>query len=271
MSMTMGEEGDVDEDSMPILPPGMKWREQLLLNYCFGHANSSVLLFLYGHTNYVNHAPSSSLSSSDRHRNEDENRGGGGKKPVANVGLRWSEKLTQMDVDDDNDMAGGGNAIDPCTLTPSLLMEQSNPKGLVLEMFALTDIRPNDEILLDYGAICDRAWEDHVRRWHDGVPADGGGSGDYSPAYGMDDVVTTLCTAEEQVKFPYPDNVFTACFHRYARNEHDADHGSMDSGGICGTDESRQSGGGGAIIVAIGPPSRDGPRRPPRGTRHRNC
>ena len=31
-------------------------------------------------------------------------------------------------------------------------------------------------------------------------------------------------------------------------------------------------GGGGAIIVAIGPPSsHNGPRRPPRGTRHRNC
>ena len=45
-------------------------------------------------------------------------------------------------------------------------MKRASPKGLVLEMFALRDIRPNEEVLLDYGPVWRRAWDAHIRRWN---------------------------------------------------------------------------------------------------------
>ena len=101
-----------------ILPPDMKWRQQLLLNYCFGHSNSSVLLFPYGHVNFVNHAPYDGIHLHDGYNSEG---------PVANVGLRWSDKLTQKDE----------TGADLKTLTPRQLWERPSPEGLVLEMVAL--------------------------------------------------------------------------------------------------------------------------------------
>jgi hypothetical protein len=207
------------------------------------------LLFPYGHANYVNHAPSSISSSSSSNVRDDNANGGGtgggvtGKRPVANVGLRWSEKLTRMDGN--GDAAGGGDAgVDPRSLPPPELMGRSNPEGLVLEMFALADIRQNEEVLFDYGDIWSRAWEEHVRNWNDHVGTaayDGvGSSRDYSPAYVMDDVVSTLRTAEEQVNFPYPDNVFTACFYRHHARDDGYDRNEEESKGDEGT-ESRQS------------------------------
>lgn len=182
-----------EENIQEMLPPNIEWRQQLLLNYCFGHQNSSVLLFPYGHVNYVNHAPAHNPNG-----------------PVANVGLRWSEKLIQKQKGD----------IDPRSLSPSQLMERQSPEGLVLEMVALHDIAPGEEILLDYGTLWQQEWTMHFGRWNN----ENGSRAvekEYSPAYIMEDVVTNLRTAEEQLQFPYPDNVFTACFYRYIQNEDD--------------------------------------------------
>ncbi|KAL3791425.1 hypothetical protein ACHAW5_005799 [Stephanodiscus triporus] len=126
---------------------------------------------------------------------------------------------------------------DDAPLPPDM---RSSPEGLALEMFALRDIRPNEEVLLDYGPVWRRAWDAHVRRWYDDLPPSGAGTAggdDYTPAYVMDDAVSILRTAEEQAKFPYPDNVFTACFYRYAARDDEAGGGL----GGDGTDESRQS------------------------------
>ena len=141
---------EVEDDDDAELPPGMRWREQLLLNYCLGHVNSSVLLFPYGHANYVNQAPSSSTNGGD----------GGGGPPLANVGLRWSEKLMRTDYEEGE---GVSDPDDPRSLAPAPLMGRPDPDGLVLEMFALRDIRPSEEVLLDYGDAWRAAWGDHVR------------------------------------------------------------------------------------------------------------
>lgn len=193
-----GSRGGGDE---VILPPGMKWRHQLMLNYCFGHSNSSVLLFPYGPlVNYVNHAPSS------------EPGGEGG--VTANIGIRWSEKLNKA------------NDLDPRTMSPSELWKRPSPEGLVMEYFALRDIQPNEEILIAYGSVWSKAWAKHEKQWKDdpnnkkidGANAGGHGN-DYSPAYIMEDVISNLRTAEEQLLFPYPKNIFTACFYSYRRDE----------------------------------------------------
>ncbi|KAL7447483.1 hypothetical protein ACHAXM_011395 [Skeletonema potamos] len=184
------------EEELP-LPPDVEWRQQLMLNYCYGHEQSSVLLFPYGiFVNYINHAPLTSESSNG---------------PVANVKLRWSERLMNT--------TASTNKSDLRSLTPSQLWAQSTtPEGLVLELVALKDLQPNEEILLDYGSIWSKAWKEHSDQYPDSVlklADDHTLEKEYSPAYIMDDVVTNLRTAEEQVQFPYPENVFTACFYRY--------------------------------------------------------
>ncbi|KAL7534777.1 hypothetical protein ACHAXR_006074 [Thalassiosira sp. AJA248-18] len=184
-----------ESDIEDILPPNMEWRQQLLINYCLGHQNSSVLLFPYGHVNYVNNAP---INSYDEEYNG----------PVANVGLRWSEKLTQKQA-----------KVDPRTLTPTQLWNRTKIEGLVLEMVALRDIRADEEVLLDYGSIWRQAWESHVKHWlQDPQNGKEASVDDYTPAYIMEDVVSNLRTAEEQLQYPYTDNVFTACFYRYERD-----------------------------------------------------
>ena len=184
-------------------------RDQLLLNYCFGHENSSVLLYPYGSfVNFINHAPfhmpSGVQSSSES------------KGVSANVKLQWSEQLIL-----DND------GVDPRTLTSTELWNRKSPEGLVLEYIALRPIEPTEEILLDYGTAWSNAWENHVKIWKENPLNNDAGvdaivesmNNDYSPAYVMEDVVSNLRTAEEQVSFPYPKNVFTACFYKYERSE----------------------------------------------------
>eukprot|EP00986_Skeletonema_menzelii_P007120 scaffold2761_cov137-Skeletonema_menzelii.AAC.1 len=183
-------------DELP-LPPDMEWRQQLLLNYCYGHEQSSVLLFPYGlFVNYINHAPSSSESSDG---------------PVANVKLQWSERLMNSTTTSNN--------FDLRSLTPSQLWDQSTRlEGLILELVALRDIQPDEEILLDYGSIWSEAWKEHSDQYPDSIlklADDHTLEKEFSPAYIMDDAVTNLRTAEEQAQFPYPENVFTACFYRY--------------------------------------------------------
>jgi len=101
---------------------------QLVLNYCYGHPLSSILLFPYAPvTNYINHDSES-----------------------ANVELQWSTlpshraEWLNRSVDD-------------------LMMEDH--AGLVMEYVAIRDILPNDEILLNYGANWEEEWNSHVRKW----------------------------------------------------------------------------------------------------------
>jgi hypothetical protein len=58
---------------------------------------------------------------------------------------------------------GVSDPDDPRSLAPAPLMGRPDPDGLVLEMFALRDIRPSEEVLLDYGDAWRAAWGDHVR------------------------------------------------------------------------------------------------------------
>jgi len=113
------------------------------------------------------------------------------------------------------------------TMLKEELFSRPNPAGLVLEYVALRDIRPNEEILFDYGSQWANAWNEHVRH-HPASSSDDNGNGygspplnDYTPAYIMEEVATNLRTAEEQLTYPYPDNVFTACFYRYSDGNDD--------------------------------------------------
>ena len=84
-------------------------------------------------------------------------------------------------------------------------------------MSSRRDIHPEEEVLLDYGSVWQQALKTHQHQWfQDATNRKGAQDDDYSPAYIMEDVVSNLRTAEEQLQYPYPDNIFTACFYRYS-------------------------------------------------------
>lgn len=128
---------------VPLLP--IKSREglmrhngswQLLLNYCFGHVQSSLLLVPYAPVvNLVNH--------------------GSGKE--ANVKMQWST----------SNLFSGKHLLEQ-----SDIFAQNDPSGLLLEFVATRDIREGDEILLDYGDAWQAAWDNHVKGFEPDSSAD---------------------------------------------------------------------------------------------------
>jgi hypothetical protein len=105
--------------------------QQLLLNYCYGHPESTLLLCPYGPVvNYVNHNASQ-----------------------ANVKLQWSDKLAVKDQQE--------------YLTQPL--QHLNASGayakLAMELVATRNITAGEEIFLDYGDAWEAAWDRHVDTW----------------------------------------------------------------------------------------------------------
>ena len=96
---------------------------QLLLNYCYGHKNSTLLFF-----------PSSPVVNYINHRSE------------PNVKLRWSTlwpPSAEVLSSSPESVAGDAEA------------------SLVMELVALRDIRPGEEIFMDYGDEWSRRWLPH--------------------------------------------------------------------------------------------------------------
>ena len=153
----------------------------LLLNYCYGHQNSSILLFPYSPmVNLINHSP----------HNE-----------AANVQLQWSnfnqqhQKLTLDQLHQINTNSA------------------SSTGSLLLELVALRDIQPGEEILMDYGSDWQRAWNQHLEQWKPYASS-------YVPSHVMDNAVSILATQEELDKDNgkrggYPANIITSCFYKY--------------------------------------------------------
>jgi hypothetical protein len=107
---------------------GTTEHRQLILNYCYGHADSSVLLFPYSPVvNFVNH----------------------GYNGTANVGIRWSR------------MSNDKKRL----WTASRFLQSGKSQGLVLELYALRDLHPGEEVLLDYGDRWSTAWWKHEHDW----------------------------------------------------------------------------------------------------------
>jgi hypothetical protein len=189
---------EIDDDDEVA---GVVHTNQLLLNYCFGHPNSTVLFLPYGpEISLVNHAPSA--SSDDRTRRST------GSNPTANVRLQWSKSSTlhaqgqywlQQPLDD--------------------VRSHNRNHGLLFELVATRDIQVGEEILLDYGEDWEQAWKKHVKRWN---PVKGARK--YAPSYVYEDAIRTLRTFDELSTKPYPSNVFTSCFYRYGDHREEAEY-----------------------------------------------
>lgn len=103
--------------------------KQIMLNYVLGHPDSSLLLSPYGPF-YYNHAG------------------------APNARLRWARD-------------GLGHRAELLDLSVEELATVPGRKsGLILEVVALRDIAPNEEVTLDYGQQWAAAWEEHVENWN---------------------------------------------------------------------------------------------------------
>ena len=104
--------------------------QQLLLNYCYGHTDSSMVFFPSGPmASFINHS-----------------------KEKANVKLQWSKHPKHE---------SSWYNIKPV----ELVEEARHYLGLVMEVVATRDIAEGEEVFLDYGDEWQAAWDKHVAEW----------------------------------------------------------------------------------------------------------
>jgi SET domain len=140
---------------------------QLLLNYCLGHRDSTMVLSPYGPVfNTINH-----------------------NQTLANVKLQWA--LPERSNHHPEMLEKGVSHFDK--LSSSVL---------AMELIALRDIQSGEEIFLDYGDEWEAAWQNHIANF---VPIDGAAT--YVAAWQLNDSTETLRTEFEAIENPYPDNV----------------------------------------------------------------
>lgn len=152
--------------------------EQLLINYCYGHPESSMIFF-----------PSGSGSSLINHSKE------------PNAKMVWSDHPAHQ--------------RHWYTLTPEELLSQETLYiGLLIEIVALRDIVPGEEIFINYGSEYEEAWEKHVKQW-EGMVAAGTLPNEW-PTRALDlneEYKGKVFKDKEQLKREsYPSNVMLKCF-----------------------------------------------------------
>ena len=172
----------IDRRSLDLTPlPGQEdsIRKQLLLNYCYGHKKSSVLLFPYSPmVNLINH--------------DEEN---------PNAILRWSNRMK------DPDSWFGLTAEQ---------VKARHESGLLLELVATKEIYPGDEVRISYGEDYTNAWKAHLEHYKTLSKHEKGLEKGYVYAFQANEKISIFRTLKEQEDKPYPSNIETSCFYRYS-------------------------------------------------------
>jgi hypothetical protein len=150
--------------------------QQLLLNYCFGHPESSLLLFPLGsHVGLINHheSPNAYIIWSR----------------VKDNGLPNQHKYQDYSVQE---------------------LAKVDKIVAVMKVVALREIEKDEEITIDYGKAWTMAWEMHVKRWEATVAKQPHPwqAEDVRAQYRNKPLQTSETIAGE----PYPPNIGTACF-----------------------------------------------------------
>eukprot|EP00521_Asterionellopsis_glacialis_P011499 CAMPEP_0195303720 /NCGR_PEP_ID=MMETSP0707-20130614/33249_1 /TAXON_ID=33640 /ORGANISM="Asterionellopsis glacialis, Strain CCMP134" /LENGTH=609 /DNA_ID=CAMNT_0040367347 /DNA_START=239 /DNA_END=2068 /DNA_ORIENTATION=- len=111
--------------------------KQLLLNYCFGHSESSLLLCPMTNAILVNHCS---------HRKKECGKEG------PNAEYRWSTEWDSTTSE---------------WINKSLkdLAEARDGRVVSLDIVATRDIKAGEEIFMDYGTTWEKAWDDYLSTW----------------------------------------------------------------------------------------------------------
>jgi hypothetical protein len=165
--------------------------KQLIVNYCFGHSKSTLLLCPYTSPSaYINHS----------------------RKPNARV--VWADETTpnhnaewlKEDVD---------------------FLKKQEAIGLSLNFEATRDIQPGEEVFIDYGREWEAAWKKYVIEWKPPADADEF----VSAITLQQDLSTPLRTMIEQVNEPYPQNIAFYCHTYSLEEEEYVDEWSLSEAG----------------------------------------
>ena len=185
-----GPNGNIIRDSDNMV------HKQIILNYCFSHPNSTLLLFPYSsNVVYINH------HSSDY-----------------NAKLQWTNDFSFYHHKE-------------WLAKPVDFLEDQWTAGLMLEFVATRDIQPGEEVFIDYGEEWQNAWDEHVKKWKPiSKESDFNNltwwtekketiNGDAAKASDLNrDQDHPFKTLEEQTADPYPHNLEIRC---YANTNHD--------------------------------------------------
>jgi hypothetical protein len=147
----------------------------MMLNYCYGHPQSTLLLCPYGsNIGYINH-----------------------NKTRANVKIQWAQ---------DGITRHNQSWLENKTLKE---LEFEYQIGLAFDYVATKDIQEGDELFLDYGDDFEEALKKHMERWQPPKDQTKG----YIPAEIFDRQManSSLHTEDEQKAEPYPENVELHC------------------------------------------------------------
>lgn len=134
----------IDKDALILYDKKKKKKptgKQLLLNYCFGHPETVMLLCPNTNAVLINHC---SVRTKDC----------GPKGPNAYV--RWA--------------SGWDPASDMWRKMSLKQISKQSTRGLSFEIIALRDISPGEEVFFDYGEEWERAWEKHIATWVPPLP-----------------------------------------------------------------------------------------------------
>jgi len=178
---------------------------QMMLNYCYGHPESTMLLCPYGPgINYINH-----------------------NKTLANVKIQWAK-----------DGETGHNDTWLYRRSPANL-EWDYTIGLAFDYVATKDIRKGDELFLDYGDEFEQALTEFMAKWKASKSAATSSSSSlqskYTPAerYNKEFGEALLRTEAEQKLEPYPPNLEIHCHSGVAtKKDHAAFYWETREGGF---------------------------------------
>ena len=172
--------------------------KQIILNYCWGHSESTMLLCPYGSgINYINHNQS-----------------------LVNVQTQWSKRNflkhdpTWLNATVE-EMWHLVHKTSRCDSTNAVCPETKQPR-LVLDYVATQDIPIGTELFLDYGDAWEQAWQMHLQSWFP-VP-DSWSSYKSASVLNHELGSSFLLTEQEQLENPYPPNVELRC-HSRVRDE----------------------------------------------------
>lgn len=174
--------------------------QQLMLNYCYGHPDSDLLLLPVGPlVNYLNHDAQ-----------------------TPNAAIRWHDfpaaKAATLERREEY------HHFDEMKTWKAEKVATTHGMGLVMDIVALRDIAPNEEIVIDYGSDWQRAMEAHQNRWprqdSDYVDAE-----TYRQRHDESDLIRTQT---EQAHTPYPRNLELFCFYSIEAIDDQDDEGPED-------------------------------------------